>query len=75
MSVVKFKHANNGAEISLFIDQIFGVMTLKEQGVTGVVGPGNAIVPVSGSHEEVTKRINDAKQRKEEQNNEQQQQQ
>lgn len=56
-----FKHANMAGTITLFIDQIFGIIYLTEQKCVGIIGPGNAVAPVSGTLEEVTNRITTAK--------------
>jgi len=57
-----FKHANiQGAEITLFVNQIFGTMFLTEHKCVGIIGPGNALAPVVGSLKEVTEKIEEAK--------------
>lgn len=60
-AVLDFKHAHNQGRITLFTNQIFGVMTLPEQKTTAIIGPNNALVPVSGTHDEVTKIVQEAK--------------
>jgi hypothetical protein len=58
---LEFNHANLKGNITLFVDQIFGTIYLTEHKCVGILGPGNAVAPVSGSLEEVTDRISKAK--------------
>lgn len=56
-----FKHANVDGEITIFVDQIFGVMYLKEHKCVGIIGPGNATAPVAGKLEDIVKQIEEKK--------------
>lgn len=58
VAIIEFGHPNKqGAKISLVVDHILGVMDLPEQRVVAVIGPGSALVPVSGTHDEVVAKI------------------
>lgn len=56
-ATIEFTHAHNDGRITLFLSQIYGVLTMPEQKVTAILGPGNALVPVKGAHDEVLEQI------------------
>ena len=71
---IEFEHPTNGGRVTLITSQIFGVMDMPQNKIVAVIGPGSALVPVAGTHEEVLKRVLDAKkeeQKKDEENGKQ----
>jgi hypothetical protein len=55
--LIKFSHPDNGGEIYLIGGQIIGLMILPAQRSVGVIGPGNAVVPVLGTVQEVVETL------------------
>jgi hypothetical protein len=58
---IVLKHANLKGDITIFVDQVFGVMYLEEHKCVGIVGPGNAVAPVQGALEEIARQVETAK--------------
>jgi hypothetical protein len=60
MTPVTFTHASYDTEVIVYAEQVFAVTFLPTQKSTVILGPGNAGVPVKGTVDEVSKKLEQA---------------
>lgn len=67
MNTITFNHPNSKqpGTVILFADQVFGAMYMPEQKTVAVIGPGGAMVPVTGTLDQIIAEIKTAKEKKE----------
>jgi hypothetical protein len=55
---ISFIHPNDGGEILILRpEEVFALMYLKQNGIYALVGPGNSMVPVAGTREEIISKV------------------